>query len=443
MEVILDNTSFTKRAYWLIKLRWIAAGFLLAAICLVSNILKVQLHQVALYSITACLFLYNILLYFSLNYTIKACKGDLYKAINRIIVLQISADLFILTAVLYFSGSVENPFSFYFIFHMIIASMLLSRRMSYLQATLAIVLFGALLTLEYLGIIRHYSLTGFVSYNFFQNGKFVLSVFFAFSTTIYLVVYMATSIVAQLRKQQASYKEANIQLQEKDQVKNKYILRVTHDIKSHLAAIKSCLDIVRAKMVGELNEKQTDLVERADHRAERCIAFITSLLKLTRMRLIGKIERENFLLKYSIFNSFASVENKAVNKGVKLNYNIEPTVGEVYGGSLLIEDTITNLLLNAIKYTPSGGNVSLKAKDQGDSVLIQIKDTGIGIPHDEIEKVFDEFYRASNAKSVERDGSGLGLSMAKEVIERHGGKIWVESDYNGSKFSFTIPKTTH
>jgi two-component system phosphate regulon sensor histidine kinase PhoR len=251
---------------------------------------------------------------------------------------------------------------------------------------------------------------------------------------------MATTIIAQLRKQQADYRKANTLLNQKDRIKNEYILRVTHDIKGHLAAIKSCLDIITAKMVGPLNQKQTDLAERADHRTQNCITFITALLKLTRVRMTGTIDRNNFALKNSIFNAFSAAEERAARKNVQINYNIEPSIDQIYGNALLIEDTITNMLFNAIKYTPPEGTVLLNVKDRPSDILIEISDSGIGIPKNEIDKIFDEFYRASNAKKVERDGTGLGLSMAKEVIERHGGRIWVESDSNGTTFSFTLPR---
>ena len=91
-------------------------------------------------------------------------------------------------------------------------------------------------------------------------------------------------------------------MEQKDRIKNEYVLRVTHDIKGHLAAIKSCLDIVADGMIGNLNEKQTDLVERADHRAEKCMAFISMLLKSTKMKLDGNIEMKKFSLKNTIFN---------------------------------------------------------------------------------------------------------------------------------------------
>jgi len=171
------------------------------------------------------------------------------------------------------------------------------------------------------------------------------------------------------------------------------------------------------------------------------MAFITALLKLTRMKLTGRLDREVFSLKNVLFSALAAVQNRAARKSIKVDYKIEPAVDEVFGEPILIEETVTNLLFNAIKYTPNKGAVRLNATNRNDAILIEICDSGIGIPEDEIGKIFDEFYRATNARKVEREGTGLGLSIAKQVVERHGGKIWAENNENGgSKFSFTLPK---
>jgi signal transduction histidine kinase len=320
--------------------------------------------------------------------------------------------------------------------------MLLSRWMSYLQATLAVFLFGLLLTLEYFQIIRHHPIVGFLEINLFQNRYYVLGVFIVFSTTLYLVVYMTTSIVSQLRKQQTGYKLLNLKLNEKDRIKNEYLLTVSHDIKSHMAAIKSCLDILSTHTAGSLNEKQSELVERADYRAYKAIAFLSTLLKLTQMRLTGEIEKEQFSLKECIYDAFAAVEGKAEAKAISMDYEISVNKDTVFGSPLVIEEMIRNLLFNAVKYTPENGSVKLLVTEDDDFFSIEITDTGIGIPLEEQDKVFDEFFRASNARKIERDGTGLGLSISKEVVQRHGGSIWVTSDEGkGSTFSFTLPKS--
>ena len=113
----------------------------------------------------------------------------------------------------------------------------------------------------------------------------------------------------------------------------------------------------------------------------------------------------------------------------------------VFGSSLLVEEAIRNIVLNAIKYTPENGAVSLTVTGDDTYFIIETTDTGIGIPPEETGQVFNEFYRASNAKKMERDGTGLGLSISKEVVQRHGGRIWVSShEGQGSTFTFTLPK---
>ncbi|UCG47763.1 MAG: HAMP domain-containing histidine kinase [Phycisphaerales bacterium] len=443
MESLLKSTSLIQRARWLVRLRWVAIAVLGTATFFASSVMKVSLPVTALYGITGALLFYNFILHDLLKYFTWGEKRPSAGKIGRIITFQISADLFILTAILHFSGGVENPFSFFFVFHMIVASIFRSRLQSYLEATLAVVLFSLLVLLEYWGVIPHYELTGFSGHGLYREGTFVFGVLFVFACTLYMVVYMTTSISEQLRRQQESYERANAMLEQKDLLKNEYVLRLTHDIKGHLAAIESCLNIVDDQMVGALNEKQKDLVERAFRRTTKCMAFITALLKLTRMKLTGRLEKEFFPLKRGVFNAITLIQNQAARKSISVDFDIEASVDEVYGEPVLIEETIGNLLFNAIRYTPEGGKVRLSVKEREQFILVQVSDTGIGVPEEDLTKIFDEFYRAENARKVERDGTGLGLSFAKQVVERHGGKMWAENNpEGGSTFSFTLPRAT-
>jgi two-component system sensor histidine kinase VicK len=102
---------------------------------------------------------------------------------------------------------------------------------------------------------------------------------------------------------------------------------------------------------------------------------------------------------------------------------------------------ITNILSNAVKYTPEGGEITIEGKEESDSVIISIQDTGPGIKKEALGRIFDKFYRGDDTVSRRKTGSGLGLSIAKGIVEAHGGKIWVESeDGKGSRFSFSLPK---
>ncbi len=441
MKSVTETTTLVRRAFWLVRLRWIATVAVCIGTYFAGNVLGIKLQDPILYSIAVLLALYNLIMLLLLNYMTREKRNIRGLPVKTIINFQISADLLILTVLLHFSGGIENPLSFYFIFHMIIASILLSVRDSYLQATFAVLVFGLLILLEYLQIIPHYCLIGFVEQCSHRSKLYIAGIYSVFSTAMYIVVYMASYIATRLKRAEEDYRVANLLLRKKDHIKDEYVLRVTHDIKGHLAAIQSCLDVVAKKLVGPLNEQQQDFIGSADKRTRKLTSFVKALLRLTQIRLSNNLEMEVFSLKDKITAALNTAEAKARDKSIALKSNIELTEDKVLGNQLSIEEVITNLLFNAIKYTAQNGEVEINAKNENDCVLVEIIDTGIGIPREELPRVFDEFYRASNARKIEKDGTGLGLAIAKQIIERHNGKIWVESKEGiGTTFSFTLPK---
>lgn len=430
-----------ERIYWLIRLRWIAVIGVILTILFVQKIARLSLPYFYLYGITAVLAVYNLIFLLLLKHIERNKPKELIIIANRIANVQISLDLLSLTMLIHFSGGIENPFIFYFIFHMIIASILLSRRASFLQATIAVFLFVIMATLEYSGILAHHSLPGFIPYNLHNNLLYISGLNFAFISTIYIAVYMATSISKRLRERESNLKEANILLEEKDRIKSEYVLRVSHDIKEHLAAVQSCIEPVAIGITGALNSAQKDLLDRAVERANKLLFFVKALLEITRIKLSRDIGMEYFSFKKTVDNAIALVEEKARVKGIKVVLRMDSGIDLIYGAEIYIEETIANLLANAVKYTSAGGKISLDIKDGPETLLIQVSDTGIGIPKDEISRLFNEFYRATNAKKTQREGTGLGLAIARQVVERHNGKIWVESEEGkGSTFSIILPK---
>jgi PAS domain S-box-containing protein len=263
---------------------------------------------------------------------------------------------------------------------------------------------------------------------------------FATDGNVEAVVELSHDITERKRTEQA-LREANLLLQEKDRIKDEYVSRVTHDIKGHLATIKTCLAVVGDKSVGRLDGHEADLIHRAYTRAVKLADFVKKLLRLTQMRLSSRLEMAAFSFDDALRNAISTVKAKAEDKSITLDCNIESSVGRIVGNQFSIEEMVTNLLFNAVKYTPVNGTVEVRAEDYGDCVFVQITDTGIGIPKEEQGKIFDEFYRAANAKRVERDGTGLGLSIVKYIVERHGGEIRAESEEgSGTTFQLKLPK---
>lgn len=437
MESLNSREGLFERIHWLIKLRWTAVAGVFLSVFFAVNILKIPVPDIPLYTIALMLGMYNLT---SLVY-VNRSRANFPALANRIANTQISIDLFILASLVHFSGGIENPFIFYFIFHMIIASILLSRRASFLQATFAVVLFSMMVALEYLGILPHYCLAGFISSDLHNNIIHISGIAFVFVSTLYIAVYMATSISKRLREREARLKEVNAQLKQKDRIKSEYVLRVTHDIKEHLAAIQSCIEPVTGGIVGSLNEKQMNLLHRADERAGKLMFFVKALLEVTRIKLSKEIRMGQFDFNGMLKDAVHVITRKAGNKNISLTSTVEPGIQKIRGAREYIQELIANLLTNSVKYTPRNGKVYINVIDKGNSILIEIRDTGIGIPKEELPKIFDEFYRASNARGIEKDGTGLGLSIAKQVVERHNGKIWAESvQGRGTTFFIMLPK---
>ena len=431
-----------ERLYWLIKLRWIASTGVVLTVLFAEQVLKVPLNNISLSSIAAFLTIYNLIFTLYLKRLEKNKPAQLILIANRIANVQISLDLLSLTILIHFSGGIENPFIFYFIFHMIIASILLSRRASFLQATFAVFLFMLMVWLEYTGFLKHYCLKGFVLNDLHTNKIYILGMSFVFISTLYLAAYMASSISVRLRQREKSLKEANLLLEEKDRIKSEYVLRVSHDIKEHLAAVQSCVEPVASGITGALNSGQKDLLVRAKDRTDKLLFFVKALLEITQIKLSKNIEMGYFSFKNTVDSAIQFVEAKAKAKGIAIALQMDPGIDLIYGAQIYIEETIANLLANAVKYTSENGKIKIDIKDRLETLLIQISDTGMGIPRDEIPKLFNEFYRATNAKKTEREGTGLGLAIAKQVVERHNGKIWVESEEGkGSTFSIILPKS--
>ncbi|MCF7975287.1 MAG: HAMP domain-containing histidine kinase [Phycisphaerae bacterium] len=430
----------TRRAYWLIRLRWIAILWTCVATFFAHRLWGIPQQHLALYGVAAILVLENLVSLWFLGWVCKSEGRSHALWIRRIIHFQICADLVLLTVLLHLSGGIENPFMVWFFFHMAIASTLLSARESYMLAAFAVFLLIGIGVLEYLGIIAHYCLAGILTSGFHTDGIYVLGSLGVMAVTLFLVVYMTSNIASKLRQQEEAYRVANVQLQQKDRIKNEYVARVTHDIKGHLAAIQSCHDVVVRGLVGPLTEPQQDFIGRAYTRTAALNRFVRALLSLTEMRLTDEFEMSAFSLKDAVDQAVARLDSRAREKQVTLVcHEISETV-EIIGNRLSVEEAIWHLLLNAIQYTPAGGRVDLSAYKQAGSMHVTVRDTGIGIPEAEVSRVCEEFFRASNAGTMEQDGTGLGLALVRQIVKRHGGTVSLDSRLGiGTSCQLTLP----
>ena len=228
-------------------------------------------------------------------------------------------------------------------------------------------------------------------------------------------------------------------LEEIDRAKAAFIRLVTHELQAPIAAIESYLRLILDGFVPP--DDQRAMLERADARAQEQMALIADLLEFGRLRDGQKRGRvTNVRLDTVLRQSEEAFRSQANQKGVALTVDIPAETPPVRGVMAEFKGVWTNLIGNAIKYTPSGKSVTVSLRAEAGQVIGQVSDTGIGIPKEALDKLFHEFYRADNAKAIAAHGTGLGLAIVKQIVEGAGGNITVESELgSGSTFTFTLP----
>jgi len=428
-------------ARWFIRIRWFAFFILIISSYIVKHLFNVSIQEVSIYILSIILFALNVIHTIILRRITKKEGGKIIARIKEEIHFQIITDLIVLTLIIHYSGGIENPLILFYFLHMIIASSIFSTLVSYLYVAFAILLAALLGLLECYSFIPHYPMEGFINHDLYKNTLYVFGTGFVFTCTSVLVVSLAHMIISRSIKSEETYVKTNIELENKDKLKNEYVLRVTHDIKGHVAAILSCIDVIRSKIAGPLNEVQEEFANRTFERTELLSGFVKNLLNLTTKRLKHVNEYEEFMFIDLINKVVTPIQILSKDKSIDFNIYVDKSINIITGNPFTIEELYSNLLLNAVKYTPSNGHISLTVKNRLNHIITEISDSGIGIPKEELSKVFDEFYRATNVPKDIKTGSGLGLSIAKQIVENHNGRISVSSELGvWTKFTIILPK---
>lgn len=247
---------------------------------------------------------------------------------------------------------------------------------------------------------------------------------------------------------QMGYKVANnlvkvvaSRLQHTKQTMERILSVIFHDLKAPLAAAESYNRLLLDGFVGELSEEQKNIIQRSSKRLSDLLNLISNMIDFSRVDF-GEFRTEEVSLMKVLEDCIETMRPLAVEKGLQLSVALPRQLPAIIGNAGRLKQVMTNLLSNAIKFTPSGG-ITVRARDEKDHVRVDVIDTGVGIPTEDVPKVFDGFYKGLN---MEKRGAGLGLSISKKIIEGHGGKIWATSPTpetgKGTRFTFILPKNS-
>lgn len=606
----LVEAELVSSVAWIIKLRWIAGVGVLAATWLVENLFALDAAEVPLFGIGAAILLYNLVFYLvKRRLTRRVAPISSYYALAQ---WQVALDWLAMISLIYFSGGVESPVIFFFLFHIILASILFPTRTAFGFTFLAILLLTVAALLEYFGVLPHIPIRGFLQTPMYANGLYVSAILLFFSSTAIITAYLTTSIQENLRQREEevvdlseNLRRATVRLQALneaarvvgstlnlsqvlerlvrttaeamgvracsirlldksgrrlepvavyglsqtylnkgaveldanplarevlsgkivnvpdapnspllqypeearqegissmlsapligkdgpmgilrayavepnrftpedeaflaaiaaqgslaienamayqavealDQAKSQFVRMVTHELRSPVSVIRSLMRTLTGGFAGSVTPQQKDILERVARRADFLQSLIDDLLDLA----AGKIdvrEREKLepvALQGALERVIRRFEVSAREKDLRLEW-FDQSGGQpilVMGTPDGLDRIFNNLVSNAIKYTPPEGRVTVTLARRDDEAQVTVEDTGIGIPEESMPHLFEEFYRAPNAKEMEREGTGLGLTIVKDLVTRMGGHISVKSTQNvGSQFTVTLP----
>ncbi len=229
---------------------------------------------------------------------------------------------------------------------------------------------------------------------------------------------------------------------EVDRMKTEFVSVASHQLRTPLSAVRWYGEMLLTGDAGKMNEEQHKFVEQMYDSSIRMIKLVNSLLNVSRIES-GRIQidPEPTDLGDLVDGVFEELYPRILAKDLRAVVTKHPKLGKVNVDPRLIREVYANILTNAVKYTPEGGEIGVSITIEKDAILTKISDNGLGIPRRQQEKIFTRFFRADNVVSTHQDGTGLGLYITKAIVESSGGKVWFESEENkGTTFWFTIPK---
>lgn len=245
-----------------------------------------------------------------------------------------------------------------------------------------------------------------------------------------------------LIKRDLELNRANDKLQELDDAKSNFISVVAHQLRTPLSGIKWTLGMILAGDLGELNNEQKTFLMKSHESNNRMITLVNDMLSTDRLQS-GRVHYgfTHINMVDLVDNVLFEVAPNANKRKITIQFKKKfKDIPPAYVDPETMRAVFQNLLENSIKYTIEGGKIDIDIKHEHDELEISIADNGIGIPVDQQKKIFGRFFRARNAVKQETDGSGLGLYIARTIIEKNGGRIWFKSaEGKGTTFYFTVP----
>jgi PAS domain S-box-containing protein len=253
-----------------------------------------------------------------------------------------------------------------------------------------------------------------------------------------------SQLESKVQERTSQLEEAVSVAEASNQAKSEFLASMSHELRTPLNAIIGFSEVLRERYFGDLNPKQSEYIVDIVDSGKHLLSLINDILDLSKIEA-GKMDLElsRFKIADLLRSSLVMIKEKALAHNLTLDIQIPDDINEllITADERRIKQVMFNLLSNSAKFTPDGGSIKLEAHYQGADLVISVSDTGIGMTSQEQKRLFEAFYQASGGIKGKTPGTGLGLAITRSIIEKHGGKIWMESKGTnmGSTFTFTLP----
>ena len=424
--------ELSQNARLLIRLRWVAGFGILIGTVFASAALGLDLQIAPLLVIGLGVLAYNTALFF-------LTRNDTPRAgFERIAWGQILLDWVAMIALVHFTGGITSPALIYFVLHAALSGMILLPWQVRSLTVLAILIVGGLAWLERTGWLPHVAIAELDLHNdLHKNTTYIAAVMFFFGSTVFVLSELVTRIVQRLRQREEHIRQLF-------EARSTFVRVATHELRAPLAAGLSLMKNIEQGYAGELSEQQMALITRVTNRLEGLRTLIDDLLTLAHSReaTVAHAPLEPDSVRAVLVKIIERETPNADHKRITLHSDLSDDPGVIMAGPIGLQVILGNLLNNAIKYTPEGGDVGItyRVSRPAHAVEVTITDSGIGIPAADMPSIFNEFFRARNAKETQVTGTGIGLSTVKTLVDRYRGVLTLESEEGrGTTVTVSLP----
>ncbi|UCD74867.1 MAG: hypothetical protein JSV91_13905 [Phycisphaerales bacterium] len=386
---------------------------------------------------------YNVVAwYLTRAYRSPERAGEAYRYLLGIMYVAIVLDFLSLGGAVWLVGGARSPFLAFYLLHVILSGIMLSRRAAMTLTALAYLLLVILVLGEWTGWIPPRLPEGAVGGVGKLDGRYAVTILGVYALLFGLTTFLLVGLSELLRRGERELHDANIELDRLSSLRRDFLHITLHDLKSPVGAITGLMQNLRAGLCGKLTDRQAEWVDRSLKRLGGLSQFLRELHTLAALET-GSLDAEAKDVDLAGLLHELAEENHdlAQARNHTLTVEIDDALPAVRGVRHLLKQAVENLLNNAIKYTPEGGKIVMRGRALPGAVRIEVQDDGIGISAEDQERLFEEFSRVQRSSKLSKaPGSGVGLSIVKRIVERHGGRAVVESQIDqGSKFIIELP----